>query len=83
VKLTLEPTDKIQLVNGLVCRRWEGTTADGVPVHAYVLAVSPQTHDVAVNEQFQRELLEIPSRDRPAEIADFDYYTAFDLERPQ
>jgi hypothetical protein len=37
-----------------------GETDKGVPVHAYVRAVSPQTHDAEVNAEFERELQALP-----------------------
>ena len=60
MKLTLSPTDKIETIEGAPCRRWEGTTESGVPVHAWIRAVSPQTHDKEANATFDRELLALP-----------------------
>lgn len=40
-------------------RVWEGQTDDGIPVKAYVVAVSPQTHDADANAKFERELVEL------------------------
>ena len=64
MKIELEPTDDIYLAEEItrggpvMLRRWEGKTADGVPVHAYIAVVSPQTHDPAVEAAFARELVE-------------------------
>jgi hypothetical protein len=60
MKLTLEPTDKTQSVDGVPHRVWKGETEKGVPVLAYIRAVSPQTHDEAVNAEFARELQLLP-----------------------
>lgn len=60
MRLTLEPTDKIQSVDGVPHRVWKGETEKGVPVLAYIRAVSPQTHDEAANAEFARELQELP-----------------------
>ena len=65
VKLTLEPTAEItpiRMDGGMVhARLWTGTTADGVPVKAYIACVSPQTHDAEVNAQFGRDLRALDS----------------------
>lgn len=60
MKLTLEPTDKIQTIDGARCRLWTGTTASGIPVHAYIAAVSPQTNDETVATLFKLELNALP-----------------------
>lgn len=60
MKLTLEPTDRIQTIEGAPCRLWTGTTDSGVPVHAFIRCVSPQTHDAEANALFDRELQSLP-----------------------
>lgn len=60
MKLTLEPTDRVHGIDGTKCRLWKGTTEGGVPVHAYIAIVSPQTHDAAVAEIFAAELNAMP-----------------------
>jgi hypothetical protein len=60
MKLTLEPTDKIQSIDGSPSRLWTGVTEKGVPVHAYIRCVSPQTHDAEANAEFSRALQELP-----------------------
>lgn len=55
MKLILEPK-AIEMVQGVECRRWEGVTDKGVPVHAWIRMVSPQTHDAEANAEFAREL---------------------------
>lgn len=64
MKLTLESTADIYLAEELsrggpvVVRKWIGTTDDGVPVHAYIAVVSPQTHDPEVEARFEAEFRE-------------------------
>jgi hypothetical protein len=56
LKLTLESTTKIVHVNGVPARIWEGHTANGVPVHAYVTRVAvDQAEDAG---ELERELEE-------------------------
>lgn len=60
MKVTLESTTKIVelVVDGktVPARVWEGTTASGIPCHAYItrIAVSPELDA----SQFERELRE-------------------------
>lgn len=70
MKLTLEPTDRIQTVDGVPHRIWQGTTDQGTPVLAYVRAVSAQTHDEAALAVFDRELQALPAPRR--ELVSFD-----------
>ncbi len=59
MKVTLENTTKVvefTLANGteVPVRIWEGTTAAGIPCHAYILRVAVQDdHDAS---EFEREL---------------------------
>lgn len=57
MKLILEPA-ALEMFEGVQCRRWEGVTDKGVPVHAWIRSVSPQTHDPDVNAEFARDLQE-------------------------
>jgi len=63
MKLSLESTGEIlKLTRGpysAAVRVWTGTTADGVPIKAYIAAVEPQTHDPEVEAAFARELDEL------------------------
>ena len=61
MKLTIEPTDRIQSIDGSPARLWTGTTATGVPVHVYVRIVSPQTHEAEALAVFDRELKALPA----------------------
>lgn len=63
MKITIEPTDELFEAQILVpadgpqlCRKWTGVTDDGVEVHAWILAVSPQTHDEGTALRFATEL---------------------------
>jgi hypothetical protein len=64
MKLTLESTTDIYLAEELsrggpvMVRLWTGVTDDGVPVHAYIAVVSPQTHDPEVEARFAAEFAE-------------------------
>jgi hypothetical protein len=49
---------------------WTGETETGTPVRAWVRMVSPQTHDAEANEQFARELKELPKFRK--ELVSFD-----------
>lgn len=70
MKLTLEPTDRFERINGEPHRIWTGTTDQGVPVHAYIRAVSPQTHDPEAIAVFDRELKALPEPRR--ELVSYD-----------
>jgi hypothetical protein len=68
MKVTLESTQTLlELEVGAAARvparLWEGHTEDGTPVIAFITRISPQTHDPASLEQFNRELVE---RARPS-----------------
>jgi hypothetical protein len=56
LKLTLESTTKIVHVNGVPARIWEGHTANGVPVHAYLTRVAVDHAEDA--GELERELEE-------------------------
>ena len=62
MKIILENTEtilEIEAGGGVVpARVWEGHTADGVPVVAFITRISPQTHDSDANAAFARELVE-------------------------
>ncbi|MCJ2069624.1 hypothetical protein MKK75_12630 [Methylobacterium sp. J-030] len=69
MKLTLEPTDRIEDVRGTPCRVWSGTTDAGTPVLAWIPAVQPQTHDPDELAAFEAELRKMPYR---RELVSFD-----------
>jgi hypothetical protein len=72
VKLTLEPTDKIQNVDGIPCRIWKGIDDAGTPLLAWVRFVQPQTHDPARLKAFEQKLQELPTpapdREQPIDL---------------
>lgn len=56
VKVQLESTDKVVVLNGVPARIWEGHTACGVPCHAYITRIAvAQELDAS---EFERELQE-------------------------
>jgi hypothetical protein len=75
MKLILEPTDKIETVESVPCRRWEGKTDAGTPVHVWVRMLSPQTHDEAALAAFDRELKALPKVERQMVSFDFRFVT--------
>lgn len=61
MKIIIENTQEfVELRNdvgvSIPARVWRGETDDGVPLVAFVLAVSPQTHDPQVLARFGFEL---------------------------
>ncbi len=70
MKLTIEPTDRMETIEGVPCRRWQGQTEDGTPVHVWVRMLSPQTHDAQRLAVFDRELKALPAVRR--ELVSFD-----------
>lgn len=70
MKLTLTPTETIQLVDGSPARKWEGTTEQGVPVMAFIRAVQPQTNDPAYLRAFEKDLQSLPTPKK--ELVSFD-----------
>lgn len=71
MKLTLEPTDRMEAFEGAPCRVWKGSTESGVEVVAFVRCVSPQTHDELQLAVFDKELKALPPVRR--ELVSFDY----------
>jgi hypothetical protein len=56
MKVTLTSTDKIVHLNGVPARIWQGTTENGVELHAYITRVAV-VHDADATE-FERDLQE-------------------------
>lgn len=56
MKVTLEPTGQIGIVNGTHARLWVGEDDAGVPVKAWIAMISPQTHDPAAHKRFATAL---------------------------
>ena len=63
MKIEIESTEKIVELNGVQTRVWDGKTDSGIPVHCFMVRISPQTHENI--EQFEKELKEqkAPSAD--------------------
>jgi hypothetical protein len=62
MKITIEATPTIvEIDDGVVARRWEGTTDTGIPVVALVNGLTPQTLDPAALAQFTAELEAVES----------------------
>ncbi len=64
MKLTIEPTRIIELVNGRPARLWRGRTESGLSVDVFTAAVG--SADPAAWAELERDLIEI-SRDQPPE----------------
>lgn len=76
MKLTLEPTDRMETFEGALCRVWKGSTESGVEVVAFVRCVQPQTHDESKLAVFDKELKALlPVR---RELVSFDYIMVAD-----
>lgn len=71
MKLTLEPTDRLQTFDGAPARVWKGVTDSGVEVLAFIRCVQPQTHDEAKLAAFDAELKALPPVRK--ELVSFDY----------
>lgn len=71
MKLILEPTATIEMIEGQPCRRWEGVTDEGTPVHVWIRMLSPQTHNAAALAAFDRELQALPKAER--QLVSFDF----------
>ena len=71
MKLTLEPTDRIQSFDGAPCRVWKGVTDSNVEVLAFIRCIQPQTYDESKLSVFDRELKALPPVRK--ELVSFDY----------
>ena len=74
MKITIESTTRIVLVNGVPCRMWQGTTESGVEIAALVTRIGVAVLDAAGNvaEEFERELQE-HAAPLPAAVAMFPW----------
>jgi len=59
LELKLKPTAQIGTINETPYRRWEGVDDTGLPVHAYVMLVQPQSDDPAVEERYATALRDV------------------------
>jgi hypothetical protein len=56
MKIILESTTRIDDINGVPCRLWQGKTESGVPMHAYIALVAVDR--AADSSEFERDLKE-------------------------
>jgi hypothetical protein len=59
MKIQLESTDTITRLDGIECRVWEGTTAGGVKIVAFIPRIA--CHRESDNSELERELIEHPA----------------------
>lgn len=59
MKITIEPTQIVRIVDGVEHREWRGVDDKGVAVVAFVRAVAPQTHDLHTAERYRKALVDI------------------------
>jgi hypothetical protein len=64
MRVTLESTSKIVVIDDLPARVWEGETDSGIQVHAYITRMAIDKDEPRA-EEFSRELLE----QRPPSVA--------------
>jgi len=56
MKITLESTSRVVTINGIPARLWQGTTANGIPCHAFITRIGvDRTLDAT---EFERDLTE-------------------------
>ena len=60
MKITLESTPKVTVVNGVLCREWIGTTSEGTPLTAYIHLLRIENKP-AFADEFAKELTEQPA----------------------
>jgi hypothetical protein len=76
VRISLESTSRIVELNGVRARVWQGKTASGIPVAAFITSiVVERTEDTAA---FDRELLE--HAEPRADLREFPARMAIDYE---
>lgn len=59
MKISITPTNTIEMVNGVRCREWIGISDQGVPCNLYVAMVKVKGGEN--QESFERELNEVKS----------------------
>ena len=60
MKITLESTPKVTIVNGVLCREWTGTTSEGTPLLAYIHLLRVENRPQFA-EEFAKDLSEQPA----------------------
>lgn len=68
MQITLQSTTKIVEINGVPARIWEGKTANGIEVHAFITRVAVNNDDDA--SEFEKDL----KRHEPPKNADIQAY---------
>lgn len=63
MRIELHSTKQVVELNGVLCRVWEGKTAAGVPLTAFIARVAVERSDDS--SEFERELQET-TQPRPA-----------------
>lgn len=63
MEITIHNTTKVTPLNGIACRIWEGQTASGIKVHAYITCIAVANEED--QKEFERELRSVsaPSGD--------------------
>lgn len=67
--IQLHNTTKTVTINGVPARIWEGHTASGIPVHAYITRIAVQKEENL--EEFEAELNAVSAPS--AEVADIPF----------
>jgi hypothetical protein len=67
MKITVESTTKIVMLNGVPARIWEGTTESGHKVHCFITRIACGIDDAPARAEFERDLQE--TRAPSAELA--------------
>jgi hypothetical protein len=57
MKIAIESTTKIVMIDGLPARVWEGETESGIAVHCYITRISALAGERELSE-FEKELVE-------------------------
>ena len=60
MKITIESTPEIALVNGKQARKWKGETESGIKIHCYVMYVAVDKNETRI-EEFEKDLREVDS----------------------
>lgn len=58
IEIQIEPTSDIALIDGVACRRWKGTTKNGVPCEVFVHRIA--VHNDQDSSELDDELREMP-----------------------
>lgn len=78
MKLTIAPTDRIILLDGFICRIWQGTTEKGTTVFAYVRALAVPSNEC--DDAEMAELIEVSGLEGPEVVQSQDIGLAEETE---